>query len=416
MNNTLTKAGKDKDKTTEAKPDTYKNQNISQTREKGQGKTAGERERIGGKDTISGHENTTAVGRGNEYTETVPEKTESEGRHDAEPEERNSGSEKATGGSEDRVGSKEPDNSLNAVESQEPELGKTSENTEGSRDTRFGSDKMDTTEIFVKDKGQWEKQRKELQANGKRDPDKVGPNDTKLRAAGGEVENTVEAVKAEVTENSTVTFETKERQTSNNSIGSPDKRRVIPSRVNVTQYTMYRAGGEESGATATNSPKKEDKKEKDPTEDRREELEKEDKANEREKEANQSFRGERFGRGGEILNDSSSSSSVCSSPAERSCSPLPRLYHGYHRVVAGVEPEAVEFFCNHSYALSGDARRSCQSDGSWSGRQPVCVRGASSLVANAQHQISQFNHTNSNFRVNTFPEKKNAFLITLSHH
>lgn len=290
MNNTLTKAGKDKDKTTEAKPDTCRNQNISQSEEKGQGKTAGERERVRGKDTISGQENTTAVGRGDTFIRTVPEKTE--------PEERNGGSGKATGGSEDRVGSREPDNSLNAVEPREPEPGKTSESTQGSRDTRFGSDKTDTTEISVtKDKGQREKERKELQVNGKPDPDKVGPNDTKLRAAGGEVDNTVEAVNAEVAENNTVTAETKERQTSNNSIGSPDKRRVVPARVNVTQYTMYRAGGEESGSTGRKSPKKEDKKEKDPTEDRKDELEKEDKAKEREKEANQSFRGETLGGG-----------------------------------------------------------------------------------------------------------------------
>lgn len=295
MNNTLTEAGKDKDKTTEVKPDTYSNQNISQPEGKGQEKTAGERERAGGKDTISEYENTTAIGRGDKYTGTVPEKTESESRNEGEPEERNSGSGKATGSHEDRVGSKEPDNSLNAVERQEPEPEKTSENTQGSRDTSFGSDTMDTTEKSVtKDKGQWEKERKELQVNGKRDPDKVVPNDTKLRAAGGEVENTVEAFNAQVTENNTVTFETKERQTSNNSIGSPDKRRVIPARVNVTQYTMYRAGGEESGGTVRKSPKKEDKKEKDPTE-------KEDKAKEREKEANQSFRGETLGA--EILND-----------------------------------------------------------------------------------------------------------------
>lgn len=291
MNNTLTKAGKDKDKTTEAKPDISTNLNISQSGEKGQGKTAGERERVGGIDAISGRENTTAVGRGDTHTGTVPEKTE--------PEERNGESGKATGGSEDRVG-REPDNSLNAVEPREPELGKTSESTQGSRDTRIGSDKTDTTEISVtKDKGQQEKERKELQVNGKRDPDKVGPNDTKLRAAGGEVENTVEAVNALVAENDTVTVETKERQTSNNSLGSSDKRRVVPARVNVTQYTMYRAGGEESVSTGRKSPKKEDKKEKDPTEDRKDELEKEDKAKEREKEANQSFRGETLS-GGEV--------------------------------------------------------------------------------------------------------------------
>lgn len=367
MNNTLTKAEKDKGKATETKGDTYSNQDTGQTTEEGQ---AGEGEGLGGRDTISGHKNTTAPSGGDKYTGTVPEKTESEGRREGEPEERNSGS-------EDRAGSKEPDNSLNTVERQEPELGKTPENTQGSRGTSFGSDKTDTTGISVtKEKGQLEKERKELQVNGKRDPDKVGPNDTKLRAAGGEVENTVEVFIPEVTENSTVRFEMKERQNSNNSIGSPDGRRTVQARVNVTQYTMYRAGGEDGGSTVRTSPKKEGKTEKDPAEERRGELGKERKAKEREEEANLSVRGERLG--GKIPNDcclQPTSASASSSPVETGCPPPPRLYHGYHRVIPGVEPETVEFFCNHSYALSGDARRSCQADGAWSGRQPLCVRG-----------------------------------------
>lgn len=284
VNNTLTKAEKD----------TYSNQDNT---EEGQ---AGEGERLGGGDTISGHKNTTAASGEDKYTGTLPEKTESEGKHEGEPEERNSGTEKGTLGSEDRVGSKEPDNSLNTVERQEPELGKTPENTQGSRDTGFGSDKTDTTGKS-KDKGQQEKERKELQVNGKRDPDKVGPNDTKLRAAGGEVENTVEVFNMEITENSTVRFEAKERQKSNNSIGSPDGRRAVPARVNVTQYTMYRAGGEEDGSVVRTPPKKEGKTEKDPAEERRGELEKERKGTRREEEANLSFRGERLG--GKIPND-----------------------------------------------------------------------------------------------------------------
>lgn len=288
VNNTLTKAKKDKGKATETKADTYSNQDTGQTTEEGQ---AGEGERLGGGDTISGHKNTTAASGEDKYTGTLPEKTESEGRHEGEPEERNSGTEKGTFGSEDRVGSKEPDNSLNTVERQEPELGKTPENTQGSRDMSFGPDKTDTTgKSMTKDKGQQE-ERKELQVNGKRDPDKVGPNDTKLRAAGGEVENTVEVFNMDVTENSTVRFEAKERQKSNNSIGSLDGRRA---RVNVTQYTMYRAGGEEGGSMARTPLKKEGKTEKDPAEERRGELEKEREGTEREEEANLSFRGERL--------------------------------------------------------------------------------------------------------------------------
>uniref|UniRef100_A0A3P8W6U0 Inactive serine protease PAMR1 n=1 Tax=Cynoglossus semilaevis TaxID=244447 RepID=A0A3P8W6U0_CYNSE len=59
---------------------------------------------------------------------------------------------------------------------------------------------------------------------------------------------------------------------------------------------------------------------------------------------------------------------------EKNCPPHPRLYHGYHQVVPGLEPQTVELICNHSYVLSGDARRTCQPDGTWSGKQPLCLR------------------------------------------
>uniref|UniRef100_A0A3B3VYU5 Inactive serine protease PAMR1 n=1 Tax=Poecilia latipinna TaxID=48699 RepID=A0A3B3VYU5_9TELE len=59
---------------------------------------------------------------------------------------------------------------------------------------------------------------------------------------------------------------------------------------------------------------------------------------------------------------------------ERRCPPLPRLYNGYHQVVPGLDLETMEFMCNHSYALSGDKRRTCQPDGTWSGKQPFCLR------------------------------------------
>ncbi|KAG8012264.1 Excitatory amino acid transporter 2, partial [Nibea albiflora] len=77
---------------------------------------------------------------------------------------------------------------------------------------------------------------------------------------------------------------------------------------------------------------------------------------------------------GRSTTSSSPSLTACSTPAEKSCPPLPRLYHGYHQQVPGVELETVEFFCNHSYGLSGDSRRTCQPDGTWSGKQPLCVR------------------------------------------
>uniref|UniRef100_A0A8C3B3G6 Inactive serine protease PAMR1 n=1 Tax=Cyclopterus lumpus TaxID=8103 RepID=A0A8C3B3G6_CYCLU len=44
------------------------------------------------------------------------------------------------------------------------------------------------------------------------------------------------------------------------------------------------------------------------------------------------------------------------------------------KLVPGLEPETVEFFCNHSYAISGNARRTCLPNGTWSGKHPLCVR------------------------------------------
>ncbi|XP_053333907.1 inactive serine protease PAMR1 [Clarias gariepinus] len=58
----------------------------------------------------------------------------------------------------------------------------------------------------------------------------------------------------------------------------------------------------------------------------------------------------------------------------RKCPPPPRLYHGFYEWLPGTDPEIVEFSCNHSYALSGAARRICQPNGTWSDSQPICVR------------------------------------------
>lgn len=65
----------------------------------------------------------------------------------------------------------------------------------------------------------------------------------------------------------------------------------------------------------------------------------------------------------------------------RKCPPPPRLYHGFYEWVLGADPEMVEFSCNHSYALSGSPRRTCQPNGTWSDTQPICVRGMCWLSA-----------------------------------
>ena len=39
-----------------------------------------------------------------------------------------------------------------------------------------------------------------------------------------------------------------------------------------------------------------------------------------------------------------------------------------------VEDDTVTYFCNEGYKLSGDASRTCQPNGQWSGIQPECNR------------------------------------------
>lgn len=284
VNNTLTESDKEKETETHI----YSQKDISKSKEKEQENNAEEKENVGGKYINSGHKNTT-IAREDKYTGNITEKTASEGRNEGEPEAGNTGSEKATAGSKDKVGSKDPDNSLNTVEKKEPEVEKQPEKKQDRQDTNFEIGKTDITEIVLtKDKGQEEKERKEEQVNGKRDPDKIGPNDTKMRTVTGGGGNAVETLKQEMTKNDTAIHD--------NSIGSPQGKKIIPSRVNTTQYTMYRGGVEETGSPKEKLTIKEDKTEKDSAEKTAEEFEreKEEKEKEEEKEANQSFTGKRL--------------------------------------------------------------------------------------------------------------------------
>ncbi|XP_056595372.1 inactive serine protease PAMR1 isoform X3 [Triplophysa dalaica] len=58
----------------------------------------------------------------------------------------------------------------------------------------------------------------------------------------------------------------------------------------------------------------------------------------------------------------------------RHCPPLETLYHGYYELVPELLTETVEFFCNHSYILSGSSQRTCQPNGTWTGNQPMCIK------------------------------------------
>ncbi|KAK1887627.1 Inactive serine protease PAMR1 [Dissostichus eleginoides] len=141
-----------------------------------------------------------------------------------------------------------------------------------------------------------------------------------------EGDNRVEIIELETTKNDTGIRDTKDTQENNNTIDSPELgKKILPTRINITQYTLYRGGEKKRGVGEGGEGKRKGE------------------------EVNQSF-------------------------PEKSCPPLPRLYHGYHQLVPGMESETVEFFCNHSYALSGDAQRTCRPDGTWSGKQSLCVR------------------------------------------
>lgn len=65
------------------------------------------------------------------------------------------------------------------------------------------------------------------------------------------------------------------------------------------------------------------------------------------------------------------------------CPPLPKLQNGYHKPVPATAGgvETVEYFCNKPYILGGSQRITCSSHGSWTSRQPKCVRGSARVVS-----------------------------------
>ncbi|XP_017314205.2 inactive serine protease PAMR1 isoform X2 [Ictalurus punctatus] len=60
----------------------------------------------------------------------------------------------------------------------------------------------------------------------------------------------------------------------------------------------------------------------------------------------------------------------------KQCPLLSQLHHGYSLKVIGSDGtvRSMEFFCNNSYVLSGNSKRTCQLDGTWSGGQPQCIK------------------------------------------
>lgn len=69
---------------------------------------------------------------------------------------------------------------------------------------------------------------------------------------------------------------------------------------------------------------------------------------------------------------------------ERNCSDPGGPVNGYKKITGGPGlvggryakiGTIVSFFCNNSYVLSGNEKRTCQQNGEWSGKQPICIKG-----------------------------------------
>ncbi|XP_054683341.1 inactive serine protease PAMR1 isoform X2 [Grus americana] len=68
---------------------------------------------------------------------------------------------------------------------------------------------------------------------------------------------------------------------------------------------------------------------------------------------------------------------------EKNCSDPGGPLNGYRRVVEDTGllngryakiGTVIAFFCNNSYVLSGNEQRTCQDNGEWSGKQPICIK------------------------------------------
>lgn len=60
----------------------------------------------------------------------------------------------------------------------------------------------------------------------------------------------------------------------------------------------------------------------------------------------------------------------------KDCPTVPQLHNGYFTEFTSSDGKIkhVKFHCNNTYILSGDSKRTCQTNGTWSGSQPLCVR------------------------------------------
>ncbi|XP_062317947.1 inactive serine protease PAMR1 [Osmerus eperlanus] len=360
VNNTLAEPDKDKGKGTEKDkekvPETGSDKDPGHHTEEKEGgnRTSGEGS-VGRTDPGSGHRNSTTADGEDKYIDTSLERAPGGGR------------DREGGGEEEpdrpgRVDETETDDSLNAVERKDTE-GKLPPETPAEEhetpepETGRDADQeitTDVTEIVVsRDKGQGERERKGEQTDESARPDQIGPNDTKQR--GDTFERYWETSEITYADNITKPLDTNDVESSGNitETNSLIEETALPPRSNTSHYTPYRAVGQDLAKPTERTTGKDtaDSNRAQPVEDvvvEEADVKTKEKSEE-EKAENQSF-------------------------SDKDCPPLPRLYHGYQELVPGLVPETVQFFCNHSYALSSDTRRTCQPNGTWSGAQPLCVR------------------------------------------
>lgn len=84
---------------------------------------------------------------------------------------------------------------------------------------------------------------------------------------------------------------------------------------------------------------------------------------------------------------------------EKNCSDPGGPLNGYRRVVEDTGHlngryakigTVIAFFCNNSYVLSGNEQRTCQDDGEWSGKQPICIKGSYKLFYHNSRKLLWF--------------------------
>ncbi|XP_030806063.1 inactive serine protease PAMR1 isoform X2 [Camarhynchus parvulus] len=104
---------------------------------------------------------------------------------------------------------------------------------------------------------------------------------------------------------------------------------------------------------------------------------------------------------------------------EKNCSDPGGPLNGYRRVVEDTGllngryakiGTVIAFFCNNSYVLSGNEQRTCQDDGEWSGKQPICIKACrepkiSDLV---RQKVLPMQVQSSKQKLQIYPTKKPA--------